>query len=190
MDRRPIGLTGAIAGGKSTVLAMLKGLGLRTASSDAIAREVFHEDFIQSALARRLSVTPPVAPIALREAMLNDPGLRRWVNRQMHPLVGQRLSALNVDVVEVPLLFEACVQSRYREVWSVACGPVERARRLRERYGSNVDISSLEAWQLSENAKNALADVVIRTDCSNESVLRVLMKESARCFPLRIAHSK
>lgn len=189
-DLRPIGLTGSIAGGKSTVLAMLADMGLRTASSDAVAREIFNEKFIQDALAERLWVQPPVAPAALRESMLHDPGLRRWINRLMHPLVGERVATLKAEVVEVPLLFEACLQNRYREVWTVACGPAERERRLRARYGSSADLEALEAWQLPERVKIGLADRLIRTDEPIEAVHRVLTAEVTRCFPSRIALPK
>ncbi|RYG39612.1 dephospho-CoA kinase, partial [bacterium] len=176
-DLRPIGLTGAIAGGKTTVLRMLADLGLRTASSDLIAREIFHEDSMQDALARRLGEPKPVLPATLRTAMLRDPGLRRWTNQAMHPLVGERLAKIEVDVVEVPLLFEACLQGRYREVWTASCGPAERKRRLHERYGLYADLNALGSWQLSERVKNALADRVVRTDHPSEHVLRFLMVE-------------
>lgn len=187
-DPRPIGLTGAIAGGKSTVLAMLAEMGLRTASSDAVAREVFREEAVQGALAGRLGVKVPVAPAQLREAMLRDPDLRRWTNRLMHPLVGERLKTIPADVVEVPLLFEACLQGRYRETWCVVCGPEERARRLRARYGPEADLAAYGRWQLSERAKAALADVTIRTDQAFEAVLSTVRAEAARTFPERIAH--
>lgn len=186
-DPRPIGLTGAIAGGKSTLLAMLGEMGLRTASSDLVARGIFAEDSVQTALAARLGVPLPVDRATLREAMLRDPSLRRWTNRLMHPLVGARLATMEADVVEVPLLFEACLQGRYREVWTASCGPEERARRLRSRYGPAADLRALGAWQLSERAKDALADRVFRTDRPTEHVLSLLRAEARRCFPGRIA---
>ena len=188
IDTRPIGLTGCIAGGKSTVLAMLADMGLRTASSDLIAREIFGEEAIQKALAERLGVVGPVTRGLLREAILRDSSLRRWTNRLMHPLVGERMERVEADVVEVPLLFEACLQSRYREVWTVACGNVERARRLRSRYGEGADLRAFGAWQLSEPTKVALADVVVRTDRPPAHVLTQVVAEAARCFTERIAH--
>ena len=162
-------------------------MGLRTASSDTVARAIFNEVSVQTVLADRLSVSVPVTPSVLRESMLREPGLRRWINRLMHPLVGEQISALEAYVVEVPLLFEACIQHSYREVWTVACGQQERARRLRQRYGPDADIQALGGWQLDETVKTALADVIIRTDTSHETVLKVLRAEAARCFPARIA---
>jgi dephospho-CoA kinase len=187
VDLRPIGLTGSIAGGKSTVLAHLAEMGLRTASSDSVAREIFNEASVQMALCDHLGVSAPITPAVLRESMLREPEMRRWVNRLMHPLVGARIAAIDADVVEVPLLFEACLQHRYREVWTVTCAPEERARRLRLRYGPGADLQALGAWQLNDDVKNALADVIFRTDRSSESVLKVLRVEAARCFPARIA---
>lgn len=185
---RPIGLTGAIAGGKSTVLAMLADLGLRTASSDTIAREIFREETTQQALRERLGGAGPVEAAELREEILRDPSLRRWTNRLMHPLVGARLMEIQTDVVEVPLLFEACLQGRYREVWTVACGETERARRLRVRYGEEADLGAFGRWQLDEPTKVALCDVTIRTDRPLPSVLIEVVKRAAQSFPGRIAH--
>ena len=187
-DPRPIGLTGSIAGGKSTVLAMLADLGLRTASSDAVAREIFAEESVQRALADRLGVAPPVLPAQLREAILRDPSLRRWTNRLIHPRVGERLALVDVDVVEVPLLFEACLQGHYREVWAVTCGRDERTRRLRERYGPEADLEAFGWWQLDDEVKLSLADFVVRTDPPREHVLRVLSVAAARRFGDRVAH--
>ena len=187
-DPRPIGLTGAIAGGKSTVLAMLADLGLRTASSDAVAREIFREATIQAAIRARLGGEGPVEAAELREAMLRDLSLRRWTNRLMHPLVGKRLASIGAEVVEVPLLFEACLQGRYREVWTASCGPEERTRRLRARYGKDADLKAFGGWQLDEQTKDALADTTIRTDQSLTTVLTKVVAEAARCFPGRVAH--
>ncbi len=187
-DIRPIGLTGAIAGGKSTVLSMLADLGLRTASSDGVAREIFLEPSLQEVLRMRLGGEGPVTSAELREAILYDPSLRRWTNRLMHPLVGEKIQSLRVDVVEVPLLFEACLQGRYREVWTASCGPGERLRRLRERYGPSADLQAFGAWQLDERTKDALADITVRTDRPLPDVLTVLIGEARRSFPGRIAH--
>lgn len=186
-DLRPIGLTGCIAGGKSTVLAMLADLGLRTASSDLIAREIFEEDAVQRALAARLGIPGPVTRSLLREAILRESSLRRWTNRLIHPLVGRRLARMEVDVVEVPLLFEACLQGRYREVWTASCGPEQRRRRLSSRYGPEADLKAYEQWQLEEGTKDALADLVVRTDRPLDHVSTFVASEAAKRFPGRIA---
>ena len=189
-DPRPIGLTGAIAGGKSTVLAMLADLGLRTASSDTIAREVFLAEAIQETLRGRLGGEGPVSAAELRMALLGDPSIRRWTNRLIHPLVGERLAATGADVVEVPLLFEACLQGRYREVWTASCGEAERSRRLRERYGAEVDLRAFRRWQFDESTKECLADLTVRTDRPLRDVHSFLVGEAQRTFPGRVAHPR
>lgn len=166
---------------------MLADMGLRTASSDQVAREVFDLPEIQAQLATLLSTNGPIDRPTLRSAILRTPELRREVNRIMHPVIGARVATRNPDVVEVPLLFEACLQHRYREVWVVICGPDETARRLRERYGPDADIDALTAWQLSERVKSSLGDLTFRTDQPAENVLRSLHEDVARCFPTRIA---
>ena len=170
------------------MLAMLGDLGLRTASSDAIAREIFEEEGVQKVLAERLRIGGPVTRGALREAILRESSLRRWTNRLIHPLVGERLALIEADIVEVPLLFEACLQGRYREVWTASCGHEERERRLKARYGPYIDPGAYTRWQLDERVKDGLADLVIRTDRPLQHVLRVVASEATHRFPERVAH--
>lgn len=97
------------------------------------------------------------------------------------------MANFDADVFEVPLLFEACLQHRYREVWTVTCAPQERTRRIQERYGPEASLERYEAWQLPDAVKTALSDVIVRTDEPLENVLRTVRTEAARSFPGHIA---
>lgn len=157
-----IAITGGIAEGKSTVMEMIRGLGHATASSDAMAREVFHDPAVQALLAELVGtdagiVTPP----ELREAMAASDEVRKAVNRIMHPRIRSLMMSSEASFHEVPLLIEACLYGRYDGVWVVTCGPDEQLRRLSTRLGDEAKAAALIGLQLSSEVKVAFADRVI-----------------------------
>lgn len=166
-----IGLTGGVAEGKSTVLGYLRDAGLTTASADAAAREVFtsHEAELAELLQRPL----PLDRAEMRARMTTDKDLRRSINHLMHRLVVEQLVGQRADVVEVPLLIEACMMSMFDEIWVVTCGPEEQLRRLTSRLGSAEEARRLIATQLPTRVKRVFANEVIRTDQSPADVQNV-----------------
>lgn len=163
-------ITGGVAEGKSTVLGYLASMGFKTLSADEVARELFVEPDIQKALAFMLQVNAPVQPADLRRAIASKPMLRRAVNRLMHPHLLPRLVDSGVDFVEIPLLIETCLQGLFDEIWVVTCGPEEQFRRLSNRIGSRETVQLLST-QLPTQVKIPFADVVVRTNAPEESVL-------------------
>jgi dephospho-CoA kinase len=172
-----VAITGGIAEGKSTVLRILAELGYPVSSADAIARDLFLDPALNTRLAEVAGVPAPISPAALRAALASTE-VRRNVNRIMHAPVMERLEEEAAQFVEVPLLLEACLQSRFDRVWVVTCGEEEQRRRLQERYGSEADLIALVASQLPSRAKIPFADLVVRTNQPLENVRR-LMSEAA-----------
>ena len=117
------------------MVQILRDQGLATENSDAIARRVFLESDVQLQLGALIGGQSSVLPETLRQAIAARPNLRRQVNRIMHPRILEALDASSADVLEVPLLLEACIQGRFRRVWVVTCGPEEQLRRLVARLG-------------------------------------------------------
>ena len=169
---RKLAITGGVAEGKSTVLSYLRELGYTTASSDEISRNVFHSEEVQDGLAALLRMPRPIEAADLRERIWDDDPLRRSVNRLMHPLILQRLDALDVDAIEVPLLFETCLQGHFDRVWVVTCGVEEQRRRLLLRLGNASDVDSILSTQLPAEVKCAFADLIVRTNRASEDVKR------------------
>ncbi|MFQ3587287.1 MAG: dephospho-CoA kinase [Fimbriimonadaceae bacterium] len=161
---RRIAVTGGIAEGKSTVVGYIAEAGVATASSDAIARDVFAREEVQARLSAILRVPAPVEAATVRSAISENPDLRRQVNRAMHPEILRRIEAAEAAVVEVPLLLEACLQGLFERVWVVTCGPEEQLRRLTERLGDETAARRLVRTQLPTPAKLPFADRIIRTD--------------------------
>lgn len=175
-----VAITGGVAEGKSTVLSFLKDLGYRTASSDAIAKEVFDTDEVQVALAQILDCRGPVSPDLLRQRIWAEPGVRLAVNRLMHPRILNLLYRSGAQFIEVPLLIETCLQGEFDRVWVVTCGREEQLRRLTERLGDEKQADEVIASQLSSEVKLAFADVIVRTNRPLADVKRFVAAMAGR----------
>ena len=165
-------LTGGIAEGKTTVLRMLSEFGLSTASADEIAREVLEDPLVQDELADAIGLPSSFDRRELMTIVRNEPDKRRAMNEVLHPEVFSRMVESGADVVEVPLLFEACIQSAFGRIWVVTCGREEQLRRLTERLGDRSNAEELMSTQLPSSVKQAFADQVVRTDRPLDSVQR------------------
>jgi dephospho-CoA kinase len=172
-----VAVTGGAGSGKSTVVQMFKDLGAQVLDADEVARQVvavgepaweelrrtwgpefFHED---GSLDR--------AKVAQR--VFSDPQARRRLNELIHPQVARKIKARLEEleqqgeplvVVEVPLLFEAGLQSAYDRVVVVFAEPEDQVSRLgvRDQRPEGEVTGILKAqWPLKE--KLAQADYVV-----------------------------
>ena len=128
-----VGLTGGIAAGKSEALAALDRLGAATLSADAVVHELLGTDAVRDALVERWGgdVAPGGAVDRERVATIvfRSPEELGWLERTLHPLVGERIVAWRaglgdgppVAVVEVPLLFESGMEDAF-ERSAPGCG--------------------------------------------------------------------
>lgn len=167
---RRVAITGGIAEGKSTVIGYLRSLGRSTASADDVARGLFEQQETQAAIAAMLGAPAPVSRDALRRAIAAKPELRRKLNGIMHPRLLARLLEARAEFSEVPLLIETCTQGLFDEVWVVTCGPEEQFRRLEKRLGK-LEATQLLATQMPTSAKLPFADLIVRTNQPESSVL-------------------
>lgn len=165
-----IAVTGGIAEGKSTVMGYLREFGLATASADDFAREVFHQSEVQSAISDLLALPLPLDPASVRNAIATDQALRRRVNAVTHPRILDLLEHSPAAWIEVPLLFETCLQSRFDRIWVVTCGESEQLQRLTNRLGDAAEAKRLIATQLPTSVKVAFADEIVRTIGSDLAV--------------------
>jgi dephospho-CoA kinase len=156
-------VTGGVAEGKSTVVRILEGLGLTSASADRIAAEVVSSPDVARAIEGRVGVHPSDRA-TLRERLANDPAARRAVNAIVHPSVARAVLASEVDVVEVPLLLETCLQGHFARVWVVTAAPRSSSPGLAARLGSEEEARRLVAAQLPTATKAPFADAIVRTN--------------------------
>lgn len=175
-----IGLTGGIAAGKSEALGAFERLGAATLSSDAVVHELLDAEPLLGRIRERWG--PQVAPggrvdrARIGEVVFADAEELRWLESQIHPLVGERIAvwlgslpeAAEIAVVEVPLLFEAGMEGAFdTTVAVVASDPVRQARAAGRGHAL---VAEREARQLDQDAKASRAEHVVENDGSLEDL--------------------
>lgn len=171
-----IAVTGGIAEGKSTLLKLLSGMGFECTSADAAARDIFYEPEVQSELMGLLGVESEVSPTLLRTMIGRDHELRREVNFLLHPRVIELLLQQSAVFIEIPLLIETCLQSKFDAIWVVKCSPETKLERLKNR-GIKEPGNDLDQVQFEPAARLAFADCVFNTDLSIAQTAEQLKKE-------------
>ena len=179
---RTIGLTGSIACGKSNVSAALRDLGAAVVDGDLLSREltapggkalpairqafgggVFHGD---GTLNRRALGDMVFASVEARARLdgLMQPLLRSLILRRMEEA---RAGGAKICVLDMPLLYEAGLDTLCDTVWCVHLPRDEQIRRLMARDGLTLPQAEARLRsQLSSDEKAARARVVIDTSGS------------------------
>jgi dephospho-CoA kinase len=191
-----VGLTGGMGAGKSTALAALERLGAAVQSSDALVHELYTSDpSLRDAVVQRWGehVAPGgvVDRSAVAEHAFASDEERKWLERQLWPLVGARVAAWlaqvrstepvagedgisrpRAAVVEVPLLFEAGLESIYDATIAVVSDEALRRQRADARGHALADERA--ARQLSQQEKARRATFVVKNDGSERDLQREL----------------
>jgi dephospho-CoA kinase len=137
--------------------------------------ELWADPASATALCGVLGLPYPIDRDAMR-ARLIDPDFREGVANALHPFVVERLESMQPQVVEIPLLFEACLQSVAQNIVVTDC-PVElQLKRLTERLGSEEKARNLLATQLPNAVRIAFANWVVDTQNDLSSTYRQVDK--------------
>jgi dephospho-CoA kinase len=144
-----IGLTGGVATGKSTVAKLLKACGAVIIDADALAREVVQpgkpawRDIVKFYGKQVLEPDRTLNRPALAHIVFRNPRKLRTLSSIIHPRVAREQSRLTRDfarkdphaliVYDVPLLFEAGVDSRVDRVVVVTADREMQITRLQRR---------------------------------------------------------
>ena len=171
-----IGLTGAVAAGKSEALAAFERLGAQTLSSDAVVHELLGSERVRDLLVARWGAD--VAPegridrVRVGAIVFADSDELSWLEQTLHPLVGERIAEWRADlsdatrfaVLEVPLLFETGMEKLFDATVSVVAPAEVRAERAGVR--GTGELAAREARQLSQEEKAARSTYVVTNDRS------------------------
>jgi dephospho-CoA kinase len=183
---RFIGLTGAIAAGKSEALAALDRLGAATLSSDRVVHDLLSEERVRDLLVghwgAQIAPDGQVDRGRVAEIVFERPEELDWLEATLHPLVGEEIAAwraglpddTRVAVVEVPLLFEADLDGAFDATISVVAHDEVRAERAGAR--GTLDLESRSRRQLSQEEKAARATYVVANDGSVEDLEAALAR--------------
>ncbi|WP_249009951.1 dephospho-CoA kinase [Conexibacter sp. DBS9H8] len=184
-----VGLTGGIGSGKSAALAAFERLGAATLSTDAVVHDLYRSAAVRAAVVGRLGTD--VAPDGrvdrdrLAAAVFADDDLRRWLESLLWPLVAERIAGWRAGlaarvplpraaVVEVPLLFEAGMESTFDVTLTVVANEGVRAARAAAR--GHASVAERTARQLSQQEKAARSTYVVENDGS-ESELEATLSD-------------
>ena len=179
-----VGLTGAIAAGKSEALAAFGRLGAATISSDAVVHELLDSEPLLGELTERwgAEVAPEgqVDRARVGEIVFADPEELTWLEAQVHPLVGARIGswlaslpdAVEIAVVEAPLLFESEMDAVFDT--TVAVVTSDEVRRARAEARGHALVGEREARQLEQEEKASRAEHVVENDGTLEDLERAL----------------
>ena len=178
-----IALTGGIGSGKSTVARRWVELGATEVDADLLAREVVEpgsvgleqvaKEFGPSVLTQ--SGTLDRAALA-KIAFANDAN-RVKLESILHPLIQdlalQKVSNLEgIVVYTIPLFVESKSKLQFDKVVAISCDEDVRVSRLVEQRGMNeTEARSRIAAQASDSEREAVADLVIDSNCSLEELI-------------------
>ncbi|MCD4654479.1 dephospho-CoA kinase [bacterium] len=199
---KPVGLTGGIATGKSTVVEMFRELGAFTISSDNIAAEILVKgsdalnDLVREFGGKLLTSDGQLNRSEMLNILINQPGsMKRQLNilsPYILPAIDEIVAGLltkpdsKLVLVEAPLLFEYENTERYYPIVVVTIPRKMQIERLMKRSGKSFhwaeSVIDLQ-WSMKEKIKRA--NFVIRNDRNLEntrdqvesiyhSILRVL----------------
>ncbi len=191
-----IGLTGGIACGKSTVLAMLSALGARTIDADRITHRVQQPgkpvyEQIVAAFGKDVLSRPggPIDRRKLGDVVFGNQAALQRLENIVHPAVraeivawldgiaqgsghGTREQPLDrpIAVVDAIKLLESGWKERCDAIWVVTCTPEQQIERLMQTRGMNeAEARQRVAAQPPQDTRIAQADVVIDNSGSQES---------------------
>lgn len=175
-----IGLTGSIATGKSTVLAVFAAAGIPTFSSD----EAVHRLYEGAAVGPIEELFPGVTTMGkvdrnrLAAEVLNAPEKLRALEALVHPMVRAEIGdffrraeakGAPLAVVDIPLLFENGFDFGLDAVLVTAVDEAEQRRRALARPGMTVEkLDAILARQMPQAEKKRRASHVIDTGGSIE----------------------
>ena len=188
-----LALTGGIASGKSTVLALFADLGAATLNADDVARKLTEPGGLLTETILRafgdlyaLSTNPPtVDRAALGKAIFRDTVLRKRLEVITHPPIvaeiKRRIDQARVEtpgtvmVVEVPLLFEVGLEPLFEHTAVVWCRRETQMSRLKRRLPGldNDGLNQRLDAQMPLDEKRSLGDFLIDSEQPMDDVQRV-----------------
>lgn len=174
-----IGLTGNIATGKSTVMALAQQRGADTIDADKVAHDVLTFDQVKVAIRdtfgdKVFDADGAVMRKALGEIVFSRIDLLQKLEEITHPAIRQTIvermqaSTASVLIVEAIKLLEGPLHTYCDQIWVTFCSPYMQIERLKQYRGlSQVEAEMRVNAQPAQHDKLLKADVVIDT---NESL--------------------
>ena len=182
-----VAVTGNAGSGKTSVCNILKKMGAQVVFSDVIAREVVspgtpvYKNIINFFGKGVLKENGFLNRKMLRSIIANDDSARKALEKIVHPeiikFIKLKMNKAEKDVkrfvfVEIPLVFELCLEDLFDLVITVSADYELRIERLmcRDKV-SRYDAESLFSLQMPEEEKIKRAELVIKNNGSIEQLI-------------------
>ncbi|XP_042901533.1 dephospho-CoA kinase isoform X2 [Parasteatoda tepidariorum] len=176
-----VGLTGGIATGKSSVVAILRSLGIEVIDADVIAREVVEPGKTATKKIRKefgdavFNSDGTLNRQKMGQIVFSQPDKRRLLNSFTHPEIYKSIMwkclklfflGHQFTVIDLPLLYESGKMVKYlHKTVVVSCEPDQQLQRLMVRDSiSEEDALARIKSQMSLTEKVSRADFVIRNE--------------------------
>ena len=179
-----VGLTGGIGAGKSTVAQFFAELGALVIDADQLARMAIERgtDGFADVMLRfgdEVIVNGDIDRKKLAEIVFSDAQARKDLEAIIHPrvqaLFAEAVAELDADdilIYEIPLLVETGAASKFDYIVTVESELELRKARLLKKGLYISQIEKRMASQATPEAREAIADKVIRNDGDEDSLLR------------------
>lgn len=179
-----VGLTGGIGAGKSTVAQFFAQLGALVIDADQLARMAIERgsDGFADVMLRfgdEIIVNGDIDRRKLAEVVFSDPQARKDLEAIIHPrvqaLFAEAVADLDSDdilIYEIPLLVETGAAAKFDYIITVESDIELRKARLLKKGLYISQIEKRMASQATPEAREAIADTVIRNDGDEDSLLR------------------
>jgi len=172
------GLTGGIAAGKSTVLAMFRAHGFQVFDADYVAREVVVpnsiglKQIVEQFGQQVLKADGTLNRTKLGSIVFSDPQELKKLNQITRPLIKEKIlntittvkesSSSQISIFEIQLLFEGHYESYFDGIISLYERPEIQLDRLMNRDGITAGVARKRInAQMSMDEKKYRADLVI-----------------------------
>lgn len=182
-----LGVTGGAGSGKSVVCERLRAHGVTVILADELARRAVmpgmpaYEKIVEHFGTGILESDGKINRSALRREILRDQQKKQVLESFVHPEVFRLMAedylaagenGADVVAIEVPLLFEAGMESYFDTILIISVEKEERIRRLMARDQiSREDAEALMRIQMPEAEKQAKSDYVIDNSGAIEETL-------------------
>ena len=179
-----VGLTGGIGAGKSTVAQFFAELGALVIDADQLARMAIERgsDGFADVMLRfgdEVIVNGDIDRNKLAEIVFSDQEARKDLEAIIHPrvqaLFAEAVADLDIDdilIYEIPLLVETGAAAKFDYIITVESDIELRKARLLKKGLYISQIEKRMASQATPEAREAIADKVIRNDGDEDSLLR------------------
>ncbi len=176
MKRKPIGLTGNIGCGKSTVADFLRKNGAIVLDMDSMAKEILFslpKDFVNQKLGADVFSENKLDTKKVAQIIFSDTGKRRTLEDIVHPKLWGKIDKVIESVdnetlifVESAILYEKGSDKNCELTVAVTCPKDVQIKRLLDKRGMALsDIEARIATQIPNKEKEKMAQFVVSTDC-------------------------